>query len=426
MAKSIEDNIIRDQLMAEIDESLGKTKDMSVVRRAESDVQYSSGFLSIDYKNGHRVRATTKDNKTVEYDSVGITDGSINMVIGRSGCGKSTWVVQVGANIVRDFDHGLIFIDQLESGMLEDRTIQLTGFDPEVYDKRVKVRNAGITVESVYLQIKAIHDIKLSHEDIYRYDTGLVDSRGRGITKFQPTVYIIDSLPLLMPSRLMDEDELGGQMSTTAQAKALAMLVRRCTQICKEANIIVFAINHITQKLEVNAFTHTKGLTSGLRQNESVPGGVTPLYIANGIFRLDDGTKVTRDKEFGIDGVHVIISNVKSRSGMIGVNSESDVIYNYAIGFDPDLALFIMLKNAGKINGAGAYLYLGDRDDKKFSQKQFKEKLLTDPEFCEIFMEECFKHLYGELSYLEQVAAIKSSTTTKSILDRVRKLNVVE
>lgn len=426
MAKNIEDNIIRDQLMTEIDEALCKTKDSSVTRRAETDVQYPSGYLSVDYKNGHRVRATLKDGRTVEYDSVGITDGSINMVIGRSGCGKSTWVVQVGANIVRDFDHGLIFIDMLESGMMEDRTIQLTGFDPEVYDKRVKVRNAGITVESVYLQLKAIHDIKLSHEDIYRYDTGLVDSRGRAITKLQPTVYIIDSLPLLMPDRTLTDDELGGQMSTTAQAKALAMLVRRCTQLCKEANIILLAINHITQKVEINAFTHTKGQTAFLLPNESLPGGVTPLYLSNGVFRLDDGTKITKDKEFGIDGIHVIISNVKSRCGASGLTSAADVIYNYATGFDPDISMFMMLKNAGKINGAGAYLYFGDRDDKKFSQKQFKEKLLTDPEFCEIFQEECFKHLYNELTYLEQVAAIKSSTTTKSILDRVRKLNIVE
>ena len=231
---------------------------------------------------------------------------------------------------------------------------------------------------------------------------------------------------LMMPEDISEEEKLSGSMSATSIAKVNNAVIKRIAGPLERGNITLIAINHITQKLETSAFVHTKSATCGLRQNETVPGGVTPLYLSNAIFRLDDGTKITKDKEFGIDGIHVVISNVKSRSGMIGLSSESDIIYNYATGFDTDLSLFIMLKNAGKINGAGAYLYFADRDDKKFSQKQFKEKLLVDPEFCEIFMEECFKHLYGELSYLEQAAAVKSSTTTKSIIDRVRKLNVVE
>ena len=157
-----------------------------------------------------------------------------------------------------------------------------------------------------------------------------------------------------------------------------------------------------------------------------MPGGVTPLYLANMVFRLDDGTKLTSDKEFGIDGAHVIVSNVKSRAGMSGMNSAVDLILNYNIGFDRDLSLYMMLKNAGKVNGSGAYLYFGTRDDKKFSQKQFKNKLMTDPEFLNIFIEECYKHLYDELSYMEEITKMQSSTTTSSIMDRVRKMNIIE
>ena len=39
------------------------------------------------------------------------------------------------------------------------------------------------------------------------------------------------------------------------------------------------------------------------------------------------------------------------------------------------------------INGAGAYLYFKDRNDLKFSQKQFKEKLVEDEDFRKLFME---------------------------------------
>lgn len=426
MVKKIEENENNNELMSEIQEVLSKTKDSSVNRKAESDIQYPTGFLPLDYKNGHRVAVTLANGSKATYDSIGILDGTLNMFIGRSGCGKSTITYQIGAEIIRPFEHGLMFIDLLEGGMLEERGCSLTGFTKEEFNSRVKIRNAGITIESVYLQIKAIHDVKVDNEERFRYDTGLVDSHGKHITKFVPTVYIIDSIPLLTSAKISEEEQLSGQMSTTATAKQLAQLFRRCNQLIKEANIIILAVNHITQKIEINAFTHTKSQTAYLKQDETLPGGVTPLYLANMVFRLDDGTKLTSDKEFGIDGAHVIVSNVKSRAGMSGMNSAVDLILNYSIGFDRDLSLYMMLKNAGKVNGSGAYLYFGTRDDKKFSQKQFKNKLMTDPEFLNIFIEECYKHLYDELSYMEEITKMQSSTTTSSIMDRVRKMNIIE
>lgn len=299
-----------DELMLEIQSTLAKSKDSSVNRMAESDVLYSTGFLPLDYKNGYRKNMVLPNGQTVKYDIAGILDGTSNMFIGRSGCGKSTLVYQIAANIIRNFDHGLMFVDLLEGGMLEERGIALTGLSRDDYFSKVKIRNSGITIESVYLQIKAIHDVKIANEEKFRYDTGMVDSFGRPITKFQPTVYVIDSIPLLTSAKLSEEEQLSGQMSTTATAKQLAQLFRRCNQIIKEANIIILSVNHITQKVEINAFKHTKSQTAFLKQDETIPGGVTPLYLANMVFRLDDSDKLTSDKEFGIDGIHVIVSNV--------------------------------------------------------------------------------------------------------------------
>lgn len=418
-------------LMSEIQGSLlklatdKKNKDASVNREAESDIQYPTGFLPLDYKNGHRVKVNLSNGSVGEYDSIGILDGTLDMFIGRSGCGKSTITYQIGGNIIRPFANGLMFIDLLEGGMLEERGCQLTGFNKDEFHSRVKIRNAGISIESVYSRIKAIHDVKVENEDRFRYDTGIIDSRGRPVTKFVPTVYIIDSIPLLMSAKISEEEQLSGQMSTTATAKQLAMLFRRINQLIKEANIIVLAVNHITQKIEINSFKHTKAQTAYLKPDETLPGGVTPLYLSNMVFRLDDGDKLTSDKEFGVDGAHVIVSNVKSRAGVSGLSSAVDLVLNYSIGFDPDLSLYMMLKNADKVNGAGAYMYFGERDDKKFSQKQFKKKLIEDPEFLEIFINECYNHLYAELSYMEEITKTANSATTNSIMDRICKMNVV-
>lgn len=412
----------RGTLLDEVTEAFGKTKDFSMVNDAEFDVQYPTGFLSFDYKAcGKRIKVNT-GTSTMCYDSLGIVDGSLNMFIGRSGCGKSTFVVQIASCIVRQFPNGLIFADFTEAGMMKDRFESLSGFSPDEFNRKVKIRNSGINIENVYKRIKVIHDIKLENQDKYRYDTGALDTYGNRIYKFQPTVYIIDSIPNLTTEKISEEDDMSGQMSTTANAKALAQLYRRITQLCKEANIILMAINHITEKIEPNAFIHTKAKLPYLKQNESLPGGVTPPYLST-VFRLDDGNKITPDKEFGIDGCYVSVSNVKSRAGLSGGASAVDLVFNYVIGFDPDLSLYTMLKNGGRVNGAGAYLYFGDRSDHKFSQKNFKEKLLTDPELLNIFVEESFTYLRNELDTYEKLKSMQSSASTSMIMDKIRSMN---
>jgi len=61
------------------------------------------------------------------------------------------------------------------------------------------------------------------------------------------------------------------------------------------------------------------------------------------------------------------------------------------------LSLFVMLKNAKRINGAGAYLYIGDLDSIKFSQKNFKEKLHENLELQKVFMDEVIALLKKDL-----------------------------
>ena len=125
-------------------------------------------------------------------------------------------------------------------------------------------------------------------------------------------------------------------------------------------------------------------------------GGNTPIYLANNIIRFDDGTKLKEGETFGIDGNITDITLVKSRTNKAG--QSVPMVFSQSDGFDPDLSMLMFLKQRNMINGAGAYLYFGDRSDKKFSQKNFKEKLYTDPEFKQIFIEIALAELKSMLS----------------------------
>ena len=400
-------------------ETVSKHKDSRMKEESSSGVGYSTGFLNFDFMNGTVVHVKS-DTRDMKYYSVGIQDGCLVMLIGRSGCGKTTFAIQTASNIVREFPTACIFHDDIEGGLTEYRKELLSGFHGDELKERYISRNTGITAENFYERIRMIHDMKLSHREDYEYDTGLFDTHGERIYKLEPTVYILDSVALLMPEQYTEEEELSGSMSATAAAKTNSMSFKRIIPMLKAANIILLMINHINKKIDINPMQRSKAQLSYLKQDESLPGGNTIIYLTNLLLRFDDNTKLKEDEAFGIPGNLVDITLVKSRNNRVG--KTCTMVFNQAEGFDPELSLFLELKNAKRVNGAGAYLYFGDRSDLKFAQKNFKDKLATDPEFREVFISEALKYLKEDLDAydVEEKESEKiNSNISKDILSKL-------
>lgn len=375
-------------------QTVSKHKDTRVKEESAASVAYPTGFLNFDFMNGTVVHVKSKE-RSFDYYSVGIQDGCLVMLIGRSGCGKTTWAVQTAANIVRPFPNACIFHDDIEGGLTEYRKEVLTGFHEEELQTRYISRNTGITAENFYERIRMIHDIKLSNRADFEYDTGCFDSHGNRIYKLEPTVGILDSVALLMPEKYTEEEEISGSMSATAAAKMNSMSFKRIIPMLKAANIILLIINHINKKIDINPMAKTKAQVSYLKQDESLPGGNTIIYLTNILLRFDDNTKFKEDEGFGIPGNLVDITLVKSRNNRAG--RSCTLVFDQERGFDPELSLFVMLKNAKMINGAGAYLYIGNNSEYKFSQKTFKSKLHEIPELREIFINAVMEVLKADI-----------------------------
>lgn len=397
-------------------EEAAKNKDYRVKAETEMAVSYPTMFLNFDFANGAFVLSQNKvTGEDESYYSIGIPDGSMNMVIGRSGCGKTTFTFQVASNIIRPFKTSALFEDNIEGGLQDTRRMMLSKFDESELKERIITRDTGITAENFYERIKMIHDIKVNNRADFEYDTGKFDSYGERIYKLEPTVYMLDSLALLMPSNLTEEEVLSGSMSATAAAKTNASVFKRVIPMLKSANIILFVINHINQKVEINMFARSKAQVSYLKQGETLPGGNTPIYLSNNIFRFDDNAKLSSEKEFGIDGAIVDVTFVKSRTNRAG--QVVTLLFDQVNGFDPDLSLYLMLKQLGKIKGAGAYLYLDGHPDYKFSQKKFKETLCMNDDFRNIFMQMCLDILKESLARTPEDIADLSYNTAESMLE---------
>lgn len=364
-------------------------------QEAVADVGYTTGFLGLDFTNGCVVHVDNKERGMhFSYNSLGIVDGSANTFIGRAGCGKSTLIVQIAANIAKRFKTASIFHDDIEGGMVESRIQTLGKFTPEFFQQRYIYRNTGITAENFYQRIKMIHDIKVGNRENYEYDTELFDSFGNRIYKYEPTLYLLDSVAMLMPEKVTEEEELSGQMSATGAAKVNTRIFKQIVPMLKSANIILLVINHILDDVQINQYAKSQAQVSYLKQGERLPGGKAVIYLANNMFRLDD-SKLKSDQGYNIFGSIVNLTVVKSRTNKSGV--AIPLVYDMEKGYDPELSLFELLKQAGKLKGAGVGLRFGDCEV-KFSQKNFKEKLRENKDLQEAFAKEAYDLLITYLS----------------------------
>jgi hypothetical protein len=115
------------------------------------------------------------------------------------------------------------------------------------------------------------------------------------------------------------------------------------------------------------------------------------------MFRTDDSLTLKADKDFGIDGSVVTLTLIKSRTN--ATKRSVPLIFNKTEGyFDNILSLFMLLKNEGRIKGAGVGSYLEGCPDVKFSQKNFKQQLESHKELRDAFSQECYNVLCTFLS----------------------------
>lgn len=400
-------------LMNNFRKEINKSKDAGAKASAEFDVMYSTGFLAIDYLNGTVVHVKGND-RDFSYNACGIVDGSTNTIIGRSGSGKSTLLTQIAGNIIRPFVEKnmpvALFIDDIEGSLPYARKEFLLGLTEEQLEQYADIRNAGITAENLYKRIKTIADEKIANRKEYEYDTGLYDINGKRIFKLVPTLYIVDSLPMLLPESITEDDELGSSMSASSIAKTNTMIFKQISQTCKQANIIFFTINHILEEIQMG-FIPKAAQISGLKQGERLPGGRAAIYLANNMFRVDDTNTLKPDKDYGIDGSIINMTLVKSRTN--ATKRSIPLIFNKTEGrFDEILSLFHLLKTEGRFSGAGAYQFLDEVPDVKFSQRNFKSVLEGSPELQEAFAKECYKVLSSYLSETRAAEVNNSSAST--------------
>lgn len=108
-----------------------------------------------------------------------------------------------------------------------------------------------------------------------------------------------------------------------------------------------------------------------------LPGGTAPLYLSNNIVKFTTSTKLTSEKDFGINGWISKVGLIKSRMNRAG--QEFGMVYNQETGFDRELSMFQMLHESDLVN-SGVWSSFKGCEHKKFQKKSFLEKFHGDEE----------------------------------------------
>ena len=358
-------------------------------------ITYKTGFPTIDYAMGNKVNVFDAKGELAEsYPALGITGGCYVTVAGKSGLGKTSLVIQIASNIVRPFDNGFVIHYDIERSSSQTRCSTLSRFSiNDIREGKYILRQLDCSLESLKEGISEIYMEKISNPDKYRYNSGKKNEFGDEICPYVPTCMIVDSIASISaevnPNTKEGRVKIG-EISTQTEVMRLngeiSRFLKESLEMVKEANIIIFFINHIKQKPSVG-FPVQADLRY-LKQDENLPCGRALQYYSSLMVRLTavGSEKYTREDD-GFDGYGVQWQFMKNRTNIDG--KIVPLVFAPVTGYDSLRSSFSYAKLMGMIGGNKNGFYIGSDKDKKFKFSTIHEDFKEDKEL--------YKSLYGAI-----------------------------
>lgn len=367
-------------------------------------ISYKTGFPTLDYTMGTMINVFDDDGNIKDtYPSLGIQGGSYVTIAGKSATGKTTIAMQIASNIVRPFDSGCVIHYDIERSTTQTRVNTLSRFSiNEIKDGKYILRQLDCSLESLKKAIAEIYIEKINNPDKYRYNSGKMDEFGNEIRPFVPTCIIVDSIASISTyvnpdtkDGLKQIGEISSQTETMRLNGEISRFLKESLEMVKEANLIIFFINHIKQKPSVG-FPVQADLR-GLKQDENLPCGRALQYYSTTMIRLTSvgSEKYTRDVD-SFDGFGVQLHYMKSRSNVDGVIVP--LVFRMIQGYDTLRSSLIYAKNIGLISGNRNGYYFLNNKDMKFRFDTMYEDFRNNRELFKVMYDHIIPVLEDSLS----------------------------
>ena len=359
-----------------------------------SVISYSTGFPVMDYYLGYRVNVFNKNGEyQYDYPNLGITAGSYVLFIGKPSTSKTATAVSIAANIVRPFENGAVIHYDLEGAMNYSRIQALTKLPMDkINEGKYILRQEKCSLEDMKASIIRIYNEKTHNPDVYKYNTGKKNEFGEDIIIYEPTVVILDSIATITIS-LKGEDkktiekieEVSSQTDRMRLTGEIGRFFNEILMYLKEANIILIGINQIKDK--PMGMVKSAADILGMKQDESLPGGNTPRFLAHILLRfVAVGSEKYSDEDDGFSGFKVRVEIIKSR--VSAALKTFNLIYDKNTGINMVRSTVDYAKELGFVNGnRNGYYFLDNKED-KFTLLNMPEDFKSNPKLYKI-MKDC-------------------------------------
>ena len=303
---------------------------------------------------------------------------------------NTTLGAQIAANIIRQYTYANAVHFDCEQRFDTSRCETITKLPSSYFDtvkgERYLIKSGSFGLDTIQEMIVKMYVQKMKLKDQLTVPSGFKDEFGRDVMILQPTVIIIDSITTVLnetfnPDSAKEAADAEGLRTNTEgarDAKTLKGFFKDIIPLCKEANIIVYGINHINSNMSMNAFIPVAKQQNYLKQDESIPGGRTMIYYPFNIVKLtakpsDDFT----EEGDGFAGHMVMVEPIKSSSNQSGNNSKGisfELVFSHKEGFDNLRSMVMYGRDHGLIEGNKARLKFRDDPDCSFTWRNLERE----------------------------------------------------
>lgn len=379
---------------------------------------HKTGFHLFDYYFGSVINIHNDLGEIIKQEPrVGQAAGTFNLFIGNTGSGKTTLASQIAANIIRQYSYANVIHYDCENRFDVSRCETITQlpasfFDGSIGPERYMIKTGLVGLDVIQEMIVKTYVTKMRLKKDMIVQSGFKNEFGKDVMIFQPTVIVIDSITSVINETFnpesnkdaSDAEKMRGNTEGARDAKTMKGFFKDILPLCKEANIIVFGINHINSNMSMNSFIPVAKQQNFLKQDESIPGGKTMLYYPFNIVKLvakpsDDFT----EESDGFAGHMVMVEPIKSSSNQSGNNSKGisfEMVFSFKYGFDPLRTIIMYGKDIGVIEGNKTRMKFKDDDSFTFSFKNIMKEKDEKP-IWENIKKYIFPHLNNHLSFIE-------------------------
>ena len=315
----------------------------------------------------------------------GFAIGSMNIIVGQPGSGKSMLAIQTMASA--QLKHKSLIAAFLDS---EEATTVIRMSNLGVRNPKIKPYS-GITVEKVF---KLLEGICLFKEEKKTVDI--------------PSVVIWDSIANTLSQKEMEVEDINSVIGY--KARLLSILIPKYVAKCARYNILFLAVNQLRDVMNIGPFSAPKELKF-MSTGKDMPGGNILRFNA---FQLVDLKikSALKPEMYGFDGILVTAKTVKNK--LFSPNVSVNLIGDFRTGFSNFWTNYNFLVETKRLQ-AGSWNFLVSTPEKKFRTKDSLHLYDTDSEFKKAFDDAVKEAIQKDLveKYNPEVQS-SPPTTTKS------------